>query len=117
MQSATKRKGTEFVPEPNSLHTEEIGHVSAAITPYQIKQIARICDCSPETVKAWRYRRQMPQYRHLRRLKHIDAIRRMVARDFGLCEPRSLVSDLQQLANDSTHEAAEARAVLRSLAR
>lgn len=122
-------QGTEFVPVPNSIPINDDGTAerwSAAVIPYPNKKVARIAGCSTETVKAWRAGRQLPQYKHLRNLRHLPHVRSFVAQEFGFSDaaqisPNEIVSkllaEIDLRAGDSTHHAAMVRAVRGRLTR
>lgn len=119
MRTATKRTCTASVQAPESVQFEAhtpAERFSATIIHLPAKTVARLAEASVDTVNSWRTGRRFPQWEYLRRLqRHIPAVRSFVAREFGFSE--NILVGLQQLANDSTHEAAQARAVLRDLMR
>ena len=108
--------GTTVVPPTTERREKSPNTFAATIIPYSNKQIARIADCSIDAAKLWRSGRRFPQYEYIKRLRALPEVRAWLAKDLGF-KIGGLVAELQQLAGDSTPEAAEARATLRALMR
>lgn len=117
---ATKFEGTNFLPVRDYVTQKDstlAERFAAIILPFAIKDVARVADCSPETVKAWRAGRSLPYAPHLFPLaRGIEPVRQWM---FSESDPNpSLgvrIARLQQEALMPGEEGAIARATLNNI--
>jgi transcriptional regulator with XRE-family HTH domain len=87
-QPAIRARGTQSVTPPQNdpqlVRPLLVDRFAAAILPFSCKQLAQVAECSPDTVKAWRKRRQKPQLEHLFRIANaFPVIRKFVEMEIG----------------------------------
>jgi hypothetical protein len=104
---------TNFVPQKSEALAERFG---AVITQFPVKQITRICDCSPETVKAWRSGRSVAYAPHLFKLaRSIPSVNLWVRDEIDPIGINGRIAQLQQQALMPGEEGAAARAALNNI--